>query len=174
MAEDRCNRLWAFVLTLISSPSLSRKMPAMCVDTGPLIPFRVRRHDDSRVIISFRRLSLVPFTCLRLIERNCTNDPSKRRSSLVARRTRDLKGEGSNPCRSGGKNFFSRGYFLCWLLFFGILSVTAVARKKIPVILPKVQVAGYSPNKTVNMAYGYMVSSESAQRRQQFHVAPAM
>ena len=50
----------------------------------------------------------------------------------LERRTRDRKVAGSNPCRSGGRIFFSRVNFLCWLLFrypFH-LRVTAVARKR--------------------------------------------
>ena len=58
----------------------------------------------------------------------------------------DWKVAGSNPCWNGGRIFFSRVDFLCWLLFRYPFHprVTTVARKKIPVILPKVQVAGYS------------------------------
>ena len=33
----------------------------------------------------------------------------------LERRTRDWKVPGSNPCRSGGRIFFSRVDFLCWL-----------------------------------------------------------
>ena len=64
----------------------------------------------------------------------------------LERRTRDWKAAGSNPCWNGGRIFFSRVDFLCWLLFRYPFHprVTTVARKKIPVILPKVQVAGYS------------------------------
>ena len=64
----------------------------------------------------------------------------------LERRTRDWKVAGSNPCRSGGRIFFSWVDFLCWLLFRYPFhsSVTAVARKKIGSILPEVQVAGYS------------------------------
>ena len=50
----------------------------------------------------------------------------------LERRTRDRKVAGSNSCRSGGRIFFSRVKFLCWLLFrypFH-LRVTAVARKR--------------------------------------------
>ena len=63
----------------------------------------------------------------------------------LERRTRDWKVAGSNPCWNGGRIFFSRVDFLCWLLFRYPFHprVTTVARKKIPVILPKVQVAGY-------------------------------
>ena len=35
----------------------------------------------------------------------------------LERRTRDWKVSGSNPCWSGGRIFFSRVDFLCWLLF---------------------------------------------------------
>ena len=35
----------------------------------------------------------------------------------LERRTRDWKVAGSNPCWSGGRIFFSRVDFLCWLLF---------------------------------------------------------
>ena len=64
----------------------------------------------------------------------------------LERRTRDWKVAGSNPCWNGGRIFFSRVDFLCWLLFRYPFHprVTTVARKKFPVILPKVQVAGYS------------------------------
>ena len=46
--------------------------------------------------------------------------------------TRDWKVAGSNPCWNGGRIFFSRVDFLCWLLFRYPFHprVTAVARKK--------------------------------------------
>ena len=64
----------------------------------------------------------------------------------LERQTCDWKVAGSNPCWNGGRIFFSRVNFLCWLLFWYPFHprVTTVARKKILVILPKVQVAGYS------------------------------
>ena len=50
----------------------------------------------------------------------------------LERRVRDWKVAGSNPCRSGGRIFFSRVNFLCWLLFRYPFypRVTAVARKR--------------------------------------------
>ena len=42
---------------------------------------------------------------------------SSRDSLLVERRTRDRKVTSSNPGRSGGRIFFHRVNFLCWLLF---------------------------------------------------------
>ena len=50
----------------------------------------------------------------------------------LERRTRDWKVAGSNPCWSGGRIFFSRVKFLCWLLFRYPFHprVTAVARKR--------------------------------------------
>ena len=50
----------------------------------------------------------------------------------LERRTRDWKVAGSNPCRSGGRIFFSRVNFLCWLLFWYPFHprVTAVAHKR--------------------------------------------
>ena len=49
----------------------------------------------------------------------------------LERRTRDRKVAGSNPCRSGGRIFFSRVNFRCWLLFRYPFQprVTAAARK---------------------------------------------
>ena len=49
-------------------------------------------------------------------------------------RTRDWKVAGSNPCWNGGRIFFSRGDFLCWLLFRYPFHprVTTVARKISP------------------------------------------
>ena len=46
--------------------------------------------------------------------------------------TCDRKVAGSNPCWSGGRIFFSRVNFLCWLLFRYLFypRVTAVARKR--------------------------------------------
>ena len=50
----------------------------------------------------------------------------------LERRTRDRKVTGSNPFWSGGRIFFSRVNFLCWLLFRYPFHprVTAVARKR--------------------------------------------
>ena len=50
----------------------------------------------------------------------------------LERQTRDWKVAGSNPCRSGGRIFFSRVDYLCWLLFRFPFHprVTAVARKR--------------------------------------------
>ena len=47
-------------------------------------------------------------------------------------RTRDRKVAGSNPCGTGGRIFFSRVNFLCWLLFRYPFHprVTAVTRKR--------------------------------------------
>ena len=49
----------------------------------------------------------------------------------LERRASDCKVAGSNPCRSGGRIFFSRVNFLCWLLFWYLFlpRVTAVAGK---------------------------------------------
>ena len=50
----------------------------------------------------------------------------------LERRTRDWKVAGSNPCWSGGRIFFSRVDFLCWLVFRYSFHprVTAVARER--------------------------------------------
>ena len=50
----------------------------------------------------------------------------------LERRTRDRRVASSNPCRSGGRVFFSGVNFLCWLLFRYPFHprVTAVARKR--------------------------------------------
>ena len=50
----------------------------------------------------------------------------------LERRTRDWKVAGSNPCWNGGRIFFSKVDFLCWLLFRYPFQprVTTVARKK--------------------------------------------
>ena len=60
--------------------------------------------------------------------------PNKRAgiAQWLERRSRDRKVTGSNPWRSGGRIFFSRVNFLCWLLFRYPFHprVTAVARKR--------------------------------------------
>ena len=43
----------------------------------------------------------------------------------LERRTRDRKVVSSNPSRSGGRIFFSRVNFVCWLLF-GVLSISVL------------------------------------------------
>ena len=50
----------------------------------------------------------------------------------LERRICDWKVAGSNPCSSGGRIFFSRVHFLCWLLFRYPFHprVTAAARKR--------------------------------------------
>ena len=50
----------------------------------------------------------------------------------LERRTRDWKVAGSNPCWSGGRIFFSRVDYLCWLFFRYPFHprVTAVANKR--------------------------------------------
>ena len=69
--------------------------------------------------------------------------PSYNRGAGIAqwleRRTRDWKVAGSNPCRSGGRSFFSRVNFLYWLLFRYPFhpGVTAVARKRSRSFCPK-------------------------------------
>ena len=49
----------------------------------------------------------------------------------LERRTHDQKVAGLNPCRSGGRTFFSRVNFLCWLIWYPFHPcVTAVALKR--------------------------------------------
>ena len=66
----------------------------------------------------------------------------------LERRTRDWNVAGSTPCRSGGRiSSSSPGSTFCadWFRYPFHPRVTAAAcNLKIPVILPKVQVAGYS------------------------------
>ena len=53
-------------------------------------------------------------------------------SSVVRAPDSWLKVAGSNPCWGGGRIFFSRVNFLCWLLFWYLFHprITAVARKR--------------------------------------------
>ena len=66
---------------------------------------------------------------------NSTSGTSSKGAGIaqwLEHRTRDWKVAGSNPCWNGGRIFFSRVDFLCWLLFRYPFHprVTAVARKK--------------------------------------------
>ena len=64
----------------------------------------------------------------------------------LERRARDQKVAGSSPA-APGRIFFSRVNFLCVLILISYPfhpRVTAVSRKKISVILPKMQVTGYT------------------------------
>ena len=67
-----------------------------------------------------------------LTYRRMTYRRGARIAQWLERRTRDRKVPGSSPGRSGGRIFFSRVNFLCWLLFRYPFHprVTAVARKR--------------------------------------------
>ena len=75
-------------------------------------------------------------TCLTRLLLSHDLSPAARRGAGIAQwlehRTRDWKVAGSNPCWNGGRIFFSRVDFLCWLLFRYPFHprVTTVARKK--------------------------------------------
>ena len=58
--------------------------------------------------------------------------PGAKSSINLKTLTHDWKVAGSNPCRNGGRIFFSRVNFLCWLLFLYPFHprVTAVACKR--------------------------------------------
>ena len=96
---------------------------------------------------------------------------------------RDWKVTGSNPCLSGGKIFFSRVNFLCWLLFWYPFHprVTAVALKRPLSFCQKCrwQVTAkhaYTLHMALHEVTWCMVvwCTQNAPRWQQFHVAPAM
>ena len=97
--------------------------------------------------------------------------------------TRDWKVVGSNPCWSGGRIFFSRVNFLCWLLFRYSFHprVTTVACKdpghsaksaggRLQLNTHTPYICGFAWN---DMVHGCMVYTERAPRRQQFHAATA-
>ena len=100
----------------------------------------------------------------------------------LERRTRDWKVVGSNPCWSGGRIFFSRVDFLCWLLFRYLFHprVTAVARKRSRSFCQRsrLQLNTHTPYVCgfawSDMEHGCLVYTGLAPRRLQFHVAPAM
>ncbi len=98
-------------------------------------------------------------------------------------RTRDWKVAGSNPCWNGGRIFFSRVDFLCWLLFRYPFHprVTTVAKKDpghsaksaggmLQLNTHTPYVCGFAWS---DMVHGCMVYTELAPRWLQFHVAPA-
>ena len=95
--------------------------------------------------------------------------------------THDWKVMGLNPCGSGGRIFFSRVNFLCWLLFRYPFHphVTAVARKKSRSSCQKCrwQVAAkhaYTLRMWLCMKWHVVWCTQNAPRRQQIHVAPAV
>ena len=94
---------------------------------------------------------------------------------------------GLNPCRSGGRIFFSRVDFLCWLIFRYLFHprVTAVARKISQSFCQKCRWQVTAKHTYTlptwlwmkwhcKLVYGWMVYTEHAPRWQQFHMAPAM
>ena len=98
--------------------------------------------------------------------------------------THDWKVAGSNPCRSGGRIFFSRVNFLCWLLFWYLFQPRVI-------IVACIRSWWFCQKcrweVTVNHPYTWrmwlcmkwhgaccMVYTELVPRQQQFYVAPAM
>ena len=74
-------------------------------------------------MLSYSLISVPPFN-LKSVSQYSNPMEDRRKTCTGAgiaqwleRRTRDRKIAGSNPCRSGGRIFFSRVNFLCWLLF---------------------------------------------------------
>ena len=69
---------------------------------------------------------------IRLLYYDITDTQGAGIAQWLEHRTRDWKVAGSNPCWNGGRIFFSRVDFLCWLLFRYPFHprVTTVARKK--------------------------------------------
>ena len=110
--------------------------------------------------------------------------PGAGTAQWLERRTRDRKVAGSNPCRSGGSILFSRVNFLCWLLLMYSFHprVTAEARKRSWSFckMCRWQVTAkyaWALRMWLCMKWHgvqFMVYTELAPRRQQFHVAPAM
>ena len=103
----------------------------------------------------------------------------------LERRTRDRKVPGSSPGRSGGRSFFSRVNFLCWLLFRypSHPRVTAVARKRSWSFCQKCrwQVTAKHTLPMLlwmkwhcKLVHDWMVYTELVPRWQQFHVAPVI
>ena len=76
--------------------------------------------------------TLSAFACGWLCRWRCFYFMWAGRAQWLERQTRDWKVTGSNPCRSGGRIFFSMVDFLCWLLFRYPFHprVTAVAHKR--------------------------------------------
>ena len=105
----------------------------------------------------------------------------------LERWTRDRKVPGSSPGRSGGRIFFSRVSFLCWLLFWYLFRprVTAVARNRSRSFCQKCRWQVTTKHTYTlpmwlwmkwhcKLVHGWVVYTELAPRRQQFHVAPVM
>ena len=62
--------------------------------------------------------TIMSSTSSKHLKQSCHPHPQTHRAGIaqwLERRTRDWKVPGSNPCRSGGRIFFSRVDFLCWL-----------------------------------------------------------
>ena len=114
-----------------SSPRLPPPPPPPTPAPFPLLAW-TQRHGNSRRCSSF-------FSCtaswMANLIKSCFN-PQLCWGAGIAQwlehRTRDWKVAGSNPCWNGGRIFFSRVDFLCWLLFRYPFHprVTTVARKK--------------------------------------------
>ena len=99
----------------------------------------------------------------------------------------EQKVTGSNPRRRGGRMFFPRVSFLCWLSFWYLFRrcVTAVACKSSWSFCQKAQWQVTAKHTCTlcmwfwmkwqcELVHDYMVYTEHAPRRQQFEVAPAI
>ena len=108
---------------------------------------------DSTLLVHYPDPLFITHTCGKCFHelmKISIKQPGVERGAGIAQwlehRTRDWKVAGSNPCWNGGRIFFSRVDFLCWLLFRYPFHprVTTVARKKSRSFCQKVQVSGYS------------------------------
>ena len=109
------NKTWVAAVRLLWSPFLLTPLPVPCPCTTPL-----------------RYIYIYIYGIYTVYEGPWLNFEGAGIAQWLEHRTRDWKVAGSNPCRSGGRIFFSRVDFLCWLLFRYPFHprVTPVARKK--------------------------------------------
>ena len=122
---------WRHILWLVGQLSTDMTRSFACWTV-------VYKHDDtfSGLLYSCLQTWQVQSACFRVVYKNDNTFSCLLGGAGIAqwleRRTRDWKVAGSNPCWNGGRIFFSRVDFLCWLLFRYPFHprVTTVARKK--------------------------------------------
>ena len=135
--EERCH------IYTVSFPELCWTLHKKLPDMHPRINSGCQRQVPLAALLSVkfdgnsrpRRHSATRMSWARMHKKGFTTLPVKEGAGIaqwLEHRTRDWKVSGSNPCWNGGRIFFSRVDFLCWLLFRYPFHprVTTVARKK--------------------------------------------
>ena len=167
---DKCIHPWILVRqpkrTLVDPFTPTSVYTRVSLYNGQCVYPRIYVHRPLRILVD-------PYTS--------ANASGSGIAQWLERWTRDWKVAGLNPCRSGGRIFFSRVNFVCWLLFRYPFHprITAVARKRSRSFCQKCRWQVTAKHAYIlprwlwrkwhcNLVHGWMVYTKLAPKRQHF------